>query len=79
MQYGGASHVGLEKLHARKCTPAPMHAHSHAPAHTRTHTHTQTETNNTYCFSMTTVVIRKRLNVTSYVQGGSNMTGTIRV
>jgi hypothetical protein len=43
-QYGGALHAGLEKLHARKHTPAPVHPQPQPHAHARppppTHTHT---------------------------------------
>ena len=37
-QYGGALHVGLVRLNARKHTPAPVHAHPQTHALANTHT-----------------------------------------
>jgi hypothetical protein len=58
-----------------KFTRAQEHARTWGPSHTHTHTHT-VRMCNTYCFSAVTMVSWTRLNITLYVQGGSNMTGT---
>jgi hypothetical protein len=63
-----------------KCTSAHGSPHDYALIHTTTHKHTHTHTHreicNTYCFSTATMDSRKSINVTLYVQGGSNMIGT---